>query len=76
LKAGGSGILVKAKRSGKGGSAVSAPLLEGGYTSLRELFFSVSSLLELEEVISSIMGSTIFPIISEYHYTAQGKHKL
>ena len=54
-------VLVKTKCSGNGGSIISASLLEGGCASLCEFCFSVSSLSELEEVISSMIGSTIFP---------------
>jgi hypothetical protein len=59
LKAGGSGILVKAKRSGNGGFAVSAVVLEDDCTSLGTSCFFVSSLSE--EVTSAMIGSTIFP---------------
>ena len=76
LKAGGSSVLVRAKRSGNGGSAASAVLLEDVSTVsallleddptvsallLDDFSFPVSSLSESEEVMSSIMGSSIIP---------------
>jgi hypothetical protein len=61
LKAGGSGVLVKAKRSGNGGFVVSATVLEDDCTSLGTPCFFISSLSESEELTSSMIGSTIFP---------------
>jgi hypothetical protein len=61
LKAGGSGILVKTKRSWNGGFVVSAVVLEDDCTSSGTSCFFISSLLESEEVTSSMIGSTIFP---------------
>jgi hypothetical protein len=61
LKADDSGVLVKAKRSGNGGSDVSAIVLEDGCTSLGESCFFISSLSESEEVTSSMIGSIILP---------------
>jgi hypothetical protein len=61
LKVGGSGVLVKAKHSGNGGSIVSATIFEDDCKSSGESFFFISSLSELEEVTSSMVGSTIFP---------------
>jgi hypothetical protein len=61
LKAGGSGVLVKAKRSGNGGFAVSTTVLEDECTSSGTSCFFISSLLESEEVTLSMIGSTIFP---------------
>jgi hypothetical protein len=60
LKAGGSGILVKAKCSENGGFVVSATVLGDDCTSLGTSFFFISSLSELGEVTSSMIGS-IFP---------------
>jgi hypothetical protein len=59
LKVGGSGILVKAKRSGNGGFVVSATLLEDDCTSSGTSCSFVSSLSE--EVTSAMIGSTILP---------------
>jgi hypothetical protein len=61
LKEGGLGVLVKDKRLGNGGSTVSTIVLEDGCTSSGESCFFISSLLESEEVTSSMIGSTIFP---------------
>jgi hypothetical protein len=61
LKAGGSGVLFKAKCSRNGGSIVSTTVLEDGCTSSGESCFFISSLSESEEVTSSMIGSTIFP---------------
>jgi hypothetical protein len=59
LKAGGSGILVKDKRSGNGGFVVLEAMLEDDFTSSGTSFFFVSYLSE--EVTSAMIGSTIFP---------------
>jgi hypothetical protein len=59
LKAGGSGILVKAKCSRNGGFVVSATLLEDDCTFLGTSCSFVSSLSE--EVTSAMIGSTILP---------------
>jgi hypothetical protein len=59
LKASGSGILVKAKRSGNGGFVVSATLLEDDCTSLGTSCSFFSSLSG--EVTSTMIGSTILP---------------
>lgn len=63
LKEGGSNVLVRASRSGKGGSDVWEVLLEDDSTVLALLldyfYFLVSSFSE--SVMSSMMGSTILP---------------
>jgi hypothetical protein len=59
LKAGGSGILVKAKRLGTGRFFVSAALLEDDCTYSSTSCSFVSSLSE--EVTSTMIGSTILP---------------
>jgi hypothetical protein len=61
LKEGGFGVLVKAKCSGNGGSVVSAIVFEDVCTSSGKSCFFISSLLESEEVTSSMIGYTIFP---------------
>jgi len=59
LKAGGSGVLVKAKRSGNGGFVVSTALLEDDCTSSGTSCSFVSSLSK--EVTSTMIGSMFLP---------------
>jgi hypothetical protein len=59
LKASGSGVLVKAKRSGNGGFVVLASFPEDDCTYLGTSCSFVSSLSE--EVTSAMIGSTILP---------------